>query len=505
MSEAYNAFVTETATQTPNQPVESLRNQVRSAVIWRSGTQILGQMLAWVSTFLVIRILSPSDYGLFAMTQVVLTFLNLMNGYGFANALVRSASIDKRQIAQAFGMLILLNVGLALAQIALAPLAAAYFRQPEVANLLRVQSVIYLATPFVALPGALLSRQIDFRRQAQVHLLSAVAGAATALSCALSGWGVWTLVAAPIAMFWTQAIGMTLIARSLMWPSFRFRGAGAMFRYGGAMVLVQMCWFVQSQADVFIAGRVLSPHLLGVYTTSLFLTQIVSSKFIPTLNDVAFAAYSRIQARPDALASAFLKALRLIMLIALPFYLGLAATAEPLILTVLGQKWTETIPLVRLLALAMPFLAFQILFAPANNALGRSAVTLRTAVAGALIMPCAFLIGIRHGSIGMAIAWLVAFPVYAAITVMASRPVIGFTIGGLARALMPGLLAAAAMALGVTLIDQLLLPPMQPHPRLALLVSSGICLYAGLLLLFARPLVQEVAALVRGHPAAATA
>ena len=480
-----------------------LTERVRGAVMWRSGSQLVAQLVMWASTFLVIRMLDPRDYGLFAMTQVVLTFLNLMNGYGFANALVRSASIDKRQIAQAFGMLILLNVGLALAQIALAPLAAAYFRQPLVADLLRVQSVIYLATPFVALPGALLSRQIDFRRQAQVHLLSAVAGAATALSCALSGWGVWTLVAAPIAMFWTQAIGMTLIARSLMWPSFRFKGAGAMFRYGGAMVLVQLCWFVQSQSDVFVAGRVLSPHQLGVYTTSLFLTQIVSSKFIPTLNDVAFAAYSRIQDRRDALASAFLKALRLIMLIALPFYLGLAATAEPLVLTVLGAKWSGTIPLVRLLALAMPFLAFQILFAPANNALGRSGVTLGNALAGALIMPAAFLIGIRHGSIGMAIAWLVAFPAYTAITVISCRPVIGFSFAGLARALQPGVLAAVAMAIGVTLIDRALLPPMAPHPRLALLVSSGVCLYAGLLLLFARPLVQEVAAFLRRQPAAA--
>ena len=75
--------------EAPNHPPESLRNQVRSAVIWRSGTQILGQMLAWVSTFLVIRILSPSDYGLFAMTQVVLVLLNMLNGYGLASALIQ--------------------------------------------------------------------------------------------------------------------------------------------------------------------------------------------------------------------------------------------------------------------------------------------------------------------------------------------------------------------------------------------------------------------------------
>lgn len=482
-----------------------LTARVRGAVLWRSGSQIVAQLVMWISTFVVIRVLDPHDYGLFAMTQVVLVFLNLMNGYGFANALVRSESINREQIAQAFGMLILLNAGLAVAQIVLAPLAGAYFRQPEVTNLLRVQALIYLATPFIALPNALLSRDIDFRRQAQVHLLGALVGAITALSCAFYGLGVWTLVIAPIALFWTQAIGMTVIARSLMWPSFRFRGAGAMFRYGGAMVVVQFFWFIQSQSDVFIAGRVLSPHELGVYTTGLFLTQIVSSKFIPPLNDVAFAAYSKIQSRPDAIAFAFLKAVRLIMLIALPFYLGLAATTEPLVLSVLGPKWVETVPIVRLLALAMPFMALQILFAPANNALGRSGVTVRNAALGAFLMPIVFLIGIRGGNEGMAAAWLFGFPILAAVTAVSSLKVIGASMADLGRALKPGLFASIFMALVVVGLDRLL-PPMAPQPRLGLLVMVGLVTYAGSLFVFARSVVDDVARLVlHKSPAASPA
>ena len=78
--------------------------------------------------------------------------------------------------------------------------------------------------------------------------------------------------------------------------------------------------------------------MLGIYTTALFLTQILAAKFVPPLNEVAFAAYSRIQARPDMIQSAFLKSVRLIMLVAMPFYFGLAVTAEPLVATVLGAE-----------------------------------------------------------------------------------------------------------------------------------------------------------------------
>lgn len=96
-------------------------------------------MVQWAATFLVIRILSPHDYGLYAMTGVVLVFLNMLNGYGLASGLVQRRSITRHEVRQLFGMLIALNLTLAIVQLAIAPLAASYYRQPEVATLLRVQ------------------------------------------------------------------------------------------------------------------------------------------------------------------------------------------------------------------------------------------------------------------------------------------------------------------------------------------------------------------------------
>src|SRR3546814_8806680 len=94
------------------------------------------------------------------------------------------------------------------------------------------------------------------------------------------------------------------------------------------MVIVQFFWFIQSQSDVFIAGRQLGAHDLGLYTTTLFLTQILAAKFVPPLNEVAFAAYSRIQADRYRMSGAFLKATRLVMNAALPLYLGLRSAEQ---------------------------------------------------------------------------------------------------------------------------------------------------------------------------------
>ena len=471
-------------------------NRVKSAVFWRSGTQILAQLISWGATLAVIRILEPSDYGLFAMTAVVLVFINFLNGYGFVSALIQSEKVEPIQIRQAFGMLILLNGGLALIQLMIvAPLAAAYFEEPVVAEMLRWQSLIYLATPFLILPEAMLTRNLEFKKPAIINLTSAFVGAVVALTMALGGYGVWTLVFAPIAIFWTRAIALMIATRFWVRPSFDFTGAGSIFSFGTMMLAAHGFWIIQSQIDIFIAGRAFDNHTLGLYAEALFLTQIFAAKFVPPLNEVAFPAYARLQNDRAALSAGFLKAVRLIMLISCPFYLGMAVTAGPLVEVVMGPKWIEAAPLVAVLSLAMPVMTLQILFHPALNALGLPQITLRNSIFGAVLMPTVYIYAVQYGSVGLAWGWLVSFPILLAFTIYQAKSRVGFTLAGLAAAVLPGLCAALAMGAIVWLVDQMLMP-LPVLAQLAILVLTGASAYTGLLWMGARETFMEVVNLV---------
>lgn len=473
-------------------------NRVRSAVIWRSGSQILAQIITWGSTLMVIRLLDPADYGLFAMTQVVISFLAFLNGWGFASALVQSDSIDPFRIRQAFGLLLVLNALLAAIQYFGAPIAAAYYGQPIVADLLQVQALMFLATPFIALPEVMMSRALDFRRQAFVNLFAALAGASTALACALAGYGVWTLVYAPIALFWTRAIGLAVVARLLVWPSFDFRGCGQIIGFGSAVLFSQLFWLVQSQSDIFIAGARFEPHALGLYAEALFLAQIFMAKFVPPLNEVAFPAYARIKHDRAAVRWSFLKTVRLVMLVAAPFYCGLAVTASPMVETVFGTKWLGMVPYIQIIALALMLMTVQILFAPLTNALGKPSVSMFSALSGAIMFPVAFLIGAEWGLIGMAWAWLIAAPLLLLVTALLSAPLIGVTLWDVGRAMLPGLAPALVMAVGVGLAAQAIAPIGLAAPvQLVALVALGVMLYGGLLWLLEREAIAEVLRLVR--------
>jgi O-antigen/teichoic acid export membrane protein len=457
-------------------------DRVRSAVIWRWGSQVASQLVTWTVTIVIVRLLDPHDYGLFAMTGAVLAAFNFLSGWGFANSLIPAERIDQRQVGQVFGMLLLSNGALAIAQFLAAPLAAAYYHQPMVADMLRLQAVIFLTTPFIALPTALLSRRLDFKSQARANLASAFAGAAVGLTLALLGYGVWALVWAPIAIFGIRALALTIAARMLVRPVFDFRGAGNIVRFGSALMLSQLFWIVQSQADILIAGRAFSTHDLGLYSEALFVALIFTGRFLPPLNEVAFPAYAELAKAGKPIAPAFLKGVRMIMLLTAPFYIGLSLVAGPLIETMFGSKWLGMIPILAGLALAMPAMALQICCSPATNALGRAGSYLLTNAAGAVIMPVCFLIGVGYGAPGLVASWQVAAPLLLAITLAVTLPNIGARWLDLMVSLIPVVLCCTVMAMVVVLLHGRIGDLSAPL-RLAILGVTGALTYFATLLL----------------------
>lgn len=501
---AVNAGAVTHDTSTADSPPEGFAARVRSALAWRWGSQVLAQVITWASTIAVVRLLDPSDYGLFAMSQVVVTALAFLNGYSFATSLIQANEVDERRIAQVFGLLLLFNGTLALTQLLVAPLVADYYGQPLVARMLRIQALLFLTTPFIALPTALLQRRIEFRSQAIISTVSAVIGAVTAFALAWFDYGVWALVLAPLAAFASRAIGLTFAARLLVWPVFDFRGAGDIITFGGALTLCQFFWIIQSQSDIFIAGRAFDPHDLGLYSEALFLTLIITGRFLPPINEVAFPAYAELHKDGRSLARYFLRTARTVFLVTAPLYIGLALTADAAVVTVFGEKWTEMAPIAAGLAIAMPAMALQIVCSPATNAMGRPRIYVMTSAAGALLMPAVFLWGIAYGPYGLVHAWWIAAPVLLAITLALTLPAVGLSFGKLVSELAPIALACAAMAGAVLAVDHAFVIGFAPL-RLAVLVPVGGMVYCATMWLLWPQMVRETWAMLRNREPSAAA
>ncbi|MEP2736672.1 MAG: lipopolysaccharide biosynthesis protein [Erythrobacter sp.] len=496
--------MTESQTPAPNQASteqDGFAGRVRSAVAWRWGSQVIAQIITWTSTFLVVRLLDPTDYGLFAMSQVIVTALAFLNGQSFATSIVQTHRLDDRRVGQVFGMLLLANGFLAAVQFALAPLAAAYFEEPVVAEMLRVQAMIFLIIPFIALPSEWLARQMQFRRQGQANMASAVVGACTALLLAWLGWGVWALVYSGLSIFIARGAALMVAAKLWVKPIFDPRGAWDLFTYGGMLTLCQLFWIIQSQSDVVIGGRLMTTFDLGLYTQALFLTLILTGRFIPPLNEVALAAYSELNRAGKPLGPYFLKTARMVMMLTAPLYIGLALTSGDAILVLMGEKWLGIIPLVAGLSLAMPLMALHFICSPTTNAIGKPQIYLSTSIAGAIIMPAAFLWGAQAGSMGLVHAWWIAAPCLTFITLSLTLPRIGVSPIALMRELLPTAVAVAAMA-GAVILVQTYMPLGMPILDLALSAMVGGVTYAATFWIIWPNLVKETWALLRQRPSA---
>ncbi len=432
--------------QPPKQPNEdSFRRKVVHAVVWRSGSQLLVQFLRWAATIYVIRLLTPSDYGLIAMTETLTALLVILSGESINVALVQRKEITDRMARQAFGLLIIINVCLALLQLGIAPLVAAYYQQPEIAHLLSVMAINYLILPFISLPQALCMRNLDFKTPALCNFIATIASVLSTLALALAGFGVWALVTGQIVMLAANAIGLLSYGQRLVWPDFRMTEINGMFRFSTIVMLTSLLWFVYTQSSILIVGRELGAHASGLYYTALMLAQLAVVKLIPALNEVGGSAYARIQHDLEAVASNFLRVVRLISLVTCPVYAGLAATAPIFVPTVLGAQWQEAVTLLQILCIAMPIYTLHTLLAPATNALGRPDIATYSTIAGLVVMPAAFWIGAQKGLTGVGLAWLFAFPIVAFVAARTSFGVLNVKFSGVGKAALPGLASAGAM------------------------------------------------------------
>ena len=116
----------------------SLRSKVLSGLLWSGGARAVGQVFTWAITIVVIRLLSPADYGLLAMAMVFASFITLLAEAGLGAALVQAPELDDLKLRRVFGAVVLINSALFVLQIAAAPAIAHFFEEDRLILIIEV-------------------------------------------------------------------------------------------------------------------------------------------------------------------------------------------------------------------------------------------------------------------------------------------------------------------------------------------------------------------------------
>ena len=475
----------------------NFRSEVLLGLRWVAGTKVLGQLFTWAVTVVVVRILTSADYGLLAMASVFIAFLMMLAQFGVGFAMVQAAEIDERKLRQMLGLAVAVNLALFGATYFAAPLIAEFFTEPRLVAIVRVLSVQYVLMIFAVIPSATLSRNLDYKKLSLIEMAAALVASLTTLALALAGAGVWALVCGSLVAALCRTAALNIVSPFLAWPVFSFRGVGKLLYFGGNITAARILWFVYSQSDVIIAGRLLGKELLGFYSIAMNLASFPADKLSAIVNQVSFPAFARIQGDRERYAASFLLAVRLLSFAVFPVLWGISSIALELVPLLLGSHWLPAAVPLQLLALIMPVHMFAPFMSTAAQGIGRADLALKQVALASLVMPLAFVVGSQWGLLGLAVAWVAAFPLVFVWAMVLFLPVIGLRIRDFLGAMARPMLASLGMYATVGAARIMLGPVMSPIARMTLLIVVGVAVYAVLTLLVNRGGYREMRGMLR--------
>lgn len=477
----------------------NLRKDVLHSLKWLAGARFAGQIVAWMITLVVIRILKPSDYGLMAIAEILIGFATLFQELGLFSAMVQKRDLADRQIEQAFGFLIIINSGIYILVFAVAPLLAAFFSDPRLTNIVRVLGVQFPLASFGVVQDAMLSRSMRFKQKSLANLAIGLGNGITTLGFALSGAGVWALVFGSLAGSLIRPFALGLAARHWCRPRFSRDSMSGMLRFGGFVTMGRLLWYTYSQSDVFIIGKILGKELLGFYSIAMQLASLPMQKVAGMLDQVGFAAYSSVQHDMTAIRSHFLKVIRILSFISFPVFWGISSISPDLVMAVLGSRWEKAIIPLQLLGLIGPIRMVGHGSGSVLTAIGKPHIGMLNPLIALLIMPPAFLIGTYYGGlVGASLAWIVGYPILVLARLPFTLTNLGLTVRQYFGAMVGPAAGGVVMYLAVILVRGLIAKALLgPVVSMIVLICVGALVYPAFMWLFWRGNCREVIDLTR--------
>ncbi len=437
------------------------------------------------------RLLTPADFGHIAMATVVTELAALFSNFGFGSILIQRARLSRLQMDTMFWAAMLLGLALTVAVWCLSFASQPLFGSALVGELLRVLCVVFVLEELAVVPRSLLSRlmmfEIDFVVQAGMILLRA----GLAIVMALQGFGVWSLVAGSVAGALVQSL--LYLHFGGYWPRLRFSTAflRSTWRTNGSYFGSGVLYYVNSNLDLFLIGRMLGATSLGIYQNARSLTQEINARMAQPLQRVLFPAFAQVQNEPERFRDGILRSGRLLALALTPVAFGLAAVAQEIVPLLYGAQWLDMIPVLQVIAVGAGIGMVATITGAIFNAKNRVDLSLKMYFANTVVNVGVILAASHWGMMGIAYAKLllsalnlVFFRIALSLAGMRVRDVVHMM-------LMP-CLAAAVMLFVISLVRPWVHDVSGLLPiRFGLLVAVGVLSYGALVLLLARAHVGD--------------
>lgn len=454
-----------------------LVNKILAGARWSAILRLAGQTFSWMGTLIVVRFISPDDYGLNAMLESLLELLMLFSALGLDMALIQFKKIEQNQLRSVFGWLLIINGLLFLVYFFGGKILAAYFNEPHLDLLAKILAFLFLLVPFRVIPNALLDRELKFKLRAFVEMIANLIAIIITLILAINGMGVWALVLGLLSNRVLQAIMLMIFQPWIIIPNFRFSAIRSMAVFGGITTLSSGLVLLSDKLVSLIAGPHLGPEVLGIYMVALQFAFIPLAKIMPIINPIIFPSFSKLQDQPKLAAYYLEKSLGIAGLGLFPIMIGMACISEEFVQTIFGQKWLPVALPLALLSLITPLRMISIFLRSVINSMGRVDLNLISVLLIPCLMVPLIMLGLHFGITGIVMAVIVTETTIAFTTFQLSKRVINVSLSGIYHHLRPATTSVAVMGACVLMTKLALGQINNSWVALVAEVSVGVCSY----------------------------
>ena len=422
-----------------------MENKIISNFLWRFLERCGAQGVTFVVSIVLARLLNPDLYGTIALVTVFTTIMQVFVDSGMGSALIQKKDADDLDFSSVFYFNMVMCSGLYLIMFFAAPLIAWFYDMPELTAIVRVLSLILIISGVKNVQQAYVSRNMLFKRFFFATLGGTIGAAVVGIAMAYFGFGVWALVA---QMLFNAIIDTIILWITVKWRPkrmFSFLRLKGLFSYGWKLLISSLLDTVYNDIRQLIIGKIYSRADLAQYNQGEKFPQLIVTNINTSIDSVLLPTMSKAQDDKNTVRNMTRRAIKTSTYLMMPFMVGIAVCAKPLVSLMLTDKWLPCVPFLRVFCFTFAFYPIHTANLNAIKAMGRSDLFLKLEILKKIVSTITILSTMFISVEAMAYSLLVTSVLSQIINSWPNRKLLGYSYGNQIMDMLPQILLSAFM------------------------------------------------------------
>lgn len=356
---------------------EHTKKKVIHGLFWRYLERTIAQGIQLAVFLVLARLLMPEEYGMMSLVTVFINIALVFVQSGFGNALIQKKEANHEDFSTVFYFSILFGVALYVLMFLAAPWISGFYRYEGLTPVIRVLSLSLILAGINNVQQAYVSRTMQFKKFFFSTVFGSILSAVTGIGAALAGLGIWALVIQQLTNQLTDTLILWITVGWRPRREFSLSSMKEIYNYGWKLLCSSLLDTVYNNLYTLVIGKRFSSSQVGYFDKGRQFPSLIIVNINATIQSVMFPALSSQQTDQKRLKAMTRRAITTSTFLIFPCMMGLAVTAEPLILLLLTKKWLPAVKFLQCYCLIYALWPVHTANLQAINAVGRSDLYLK--------------------------------------------------------------------------------------------------------------------------------